>query len=623
MNEHYNFQTVLGQVELRIDDIVSHLFPAAKKRNGCWRLGNINGEEGDSLSIQTTPGSAGVFKDHADPEIRGNAIALWALAKGVSYQQAGNELAKFLGVRPDSPVIWKKKEVKPAVRRNDAGRAVFMSGKQEWVVQDLTNKAIQYAESRGISPDTLRAYRCGAIDNHIIFPHFDSENNPVLLKAWSCDDRKNMFSNNSPVHTLFGKHLVDPIKNDSAIVITEGQWDAMSWYEAGIPAVSIPSGVSNEDWVSEDWAFLNCFQNIFLNFDDDEQGRGAEQSARIRLGYERCHSVRFRFKDANEALKAGAKHVLLEALEAAKAAPIEALINPDEAWEKTRDRLNRADRLLGSPFFLRQLNFQFCPHEVTLWLGNIGHGKTSILFNQICSDAARGSMSMVASFEQSSAMSIANMLVQFTADNDIGGKTWCREAYDALMDRVKFFDSMRKANPRDLITTMTLAYQKLGVRTFVIDNIMTLDVDRQDNTRQAEVADIFRVFVATYPVHLHLVAHPRKPSAQDANKPPNTADIMGAQEWGAMAQNIICVWRDIAKANKISEMLDQKVDMNMIRSFMESCPDGKVLFRKQRDTGDLPIIGYRYDPRIKRAWKVESDKLPYFRPSPAGSAEDQ
>jgi hypothetical protein len=108
--------------------------------------------------------------------------------------------------------------------------------------------------------------------------------------------------------------------------------------------------------------------------------------------------------------------------------------------------------------------------------------------------------------------------------------------------------------------------------------------------------------------------HPRKAGQGMENKPPSLADIMGASEWSAMVHNVICVWRDVAKQQKINEMIDEGMPPHEIEIFRQSIPDGKVFVRKQRETGDLPMVSYFYDRDIKRAYKTMDDLVPYWMP---------
>jgi len=608
----YNYQTVLEAAAQRIDDVVRLLLPGAKKQSDSWRCGDATGKPGSSFSISTRSNNAGCFTDHQDPSVRGNAIGLWAMVRNCSYDEAGRALAGFLSVNPEARLYLPKKRPAPKIVQAEEG-TTFSCGGQTVRVKPLNKRSVDYAQSRGLDAVTLKRARCASTDTHIIFPHFDEDDRLVLIKCWSCDGRKNMFSNDDPIPVLFAKNLVDPVRSGSALIICEGQWDALSWIQLGYPAVSIPSGAGNDEWINEDWNFLNRFSEIYLDFDDDATGREAESRVKVRIGIERCRSIRYRYKDANAALQAGEPEVLHAAFKSAREAPIERIVRAADMKGKVRERMNKTHLQGGTPFFLAKLPFEFRPHEITLWYGLTSHGKSSVVSNQVCYSASLGKMSMVASFEQATPMTMAAMLTQYTADPDIGQTSQFDAAFDDLSSKVLFFDSMARTNPAELIATMTLAHKQLGIEEFVIDNIMTLEVDRQDNTAQASVADLFRVFVARYPVHVHEVAHPRKPS-DGVTKPPSIQDIRGASEWGDMANNIICVWRDVDKAQKMSEMHNENVDPLLIASFDAEVPDGKIFIRKQRENGELPMISYRFDKRCKRAWKDPEDAMPYYFP---------
>lgn len=599
----FDFQQVLESVSPRIEELITFLLPNARKSTGCYRCGDSSGAPGSSFSISTRNNNAGAYIDHSDPSVRGNAIGLWALVRGVSYEEAGRALAGFLGVQPTARLYMPKKRPEPKVERQGPN-----------AIQKLNKRSIDYAFSRGLTEETLLKAECGSTDTHIAFPHWDCDGKLVLVKYWSCDDQKHMFTNADPVPTLFAKKLVDPVKSGSTLIICEGQWDALTWIQLGYPAVSIPSGANNHEWIAEDWNFLNCFSQIYLDFDDDQVGREAEAVVKTRLGIEKCRSIRYRFKDANDALKAGEEQVLHDAYAAARDAPIERIVKAEDMKSKVKERLNKTHMQGGTPFFLRQLPFEFRPHEISLWYGLTSQGKSTMVSNQVCFSASLGNKIMVASFEQSTPMTMAAMLMQFSGDADVGQDPNFDLIFEALASNVLFFDSMQRTNPDELLATMELAHRQLGVTEFVIDNIMTLEVDRQDNTAQAAVADKFRVFAAKFPVHLHLVAHPRKPS-DGVSKPPVIQDIRGASEWGDIPHNIICIWRDVEKAQKMSEMRDEGMDALEIMKFDAEIPDGKAFIRKQRETGDLPMVSYRFHNGCKRAWKDQAeDLMPYFIP---------
>lgn len=604
----FDYQEILERVAGQIDALVVTLIPNARKQAGGYRIGNEHGERGSSFSISTRPHNAGCFIDHADASNKGNAINLVAKVKGKSYEEAAEWLANFLGVQPKERVTLPK--VRPEPKINQSERKMQVGGR-EVVFQPLDQRSIAFALSRGITEETLRKHKCVSAENSILFPHFDEEGKLVLMKSWSTDGEKRIYTNTDPVPVLFGKSLVNPMETGGRLIITEGHWDSMTWTQLGFPAVSIPSGASNDEWVSEDWNFLNKFSSIFLDFDDDEEGLKAESRVKGRLGIERCKTIKYRYKDANAALQDGHPEVLKAALEASENAPIERIVQPGDHRDKVRNRVNRTHLVGGVPFFLSGMSLEFRPHEITLWYGVTSHGKSSVLNQQICYAASRGEKCFVASFEQTVDKTIADMLIQYTGDPDIGSSSNFDEAYDDLCSKVLFFDSMLRTKPEELLATMRMAYKSLGVTQFVLDNCMTLDVDRQDNTAQAAVADSIRVFASQVPGHVHLVSHIRKPKDNNSS-PPGIPDIMGAMEWSAMSYNIIAVWRDTVKHERVSLMWDEKIDPEEIHQFEKSMPDGKVLVRKQRETGALPVISYFYEGKTKRAYKEVEDLCPYW-----------
>ena len=600
---YYNFSEVLEKVPSNIEALCQTLFPEGKKKGRNWCVADETGAKGQSFQISLNPSSAGCFQDRADPSIKGNPIALVARRNNIGYQEAGAWLAKFCGVQPETRILKRKKKKLPDV------------SKYSEELEDLSKACVDYARSRCIKKETLEKMNCKTYGLYLALPHIDIEGRLVLLKFWPTNGSKDMWSNPEPIHTLFGTELIDPVASGGSLIITEGQWDALTWIQYDYPAVSIPSGANNDQWIEEDWTFLNQFSEIILDFDKDEEGRDAETRVRNRLGYERCRCLRYDHKDANEAyMLTGSFDALKNALQEALSAPVEHIIKADEIKHVVRDNLQKTRTRTGVPFFLDAMNrLEFRPHESTLWFGHTGHGKSTAIMNQFAFQAGLGIPGLIASFEDNSAINYGHLMLQFSCDSEIAEHDGFDKCYDDLTSMIHLFDSMRRTEPDVMIATMTLAHKQLGICHFAVDNVMTLDVDRQDNTAQAAVADKFRVFVAKYPVHLHIAAHPRK-GPDNFIKPPQISEVRGASEWGDMTQNAICVYRDIKKAEKISELYDEGIPAHKIMEFRNSCRDGKFIVRKQRKTGELPLCSFNFDSMRKRFFREGTTIHPYWLP---------
>lgn len=122
------------------------------------------------------------------------------------------------------------------------------------------------------------------------------------------------------------------------LVITEGQMDAMSLYEAGISNVaSVPSGCDDLSWIENCYDWLEKFQKIILFGDNDECGRRMVQSVSKRLDESRCLIVEDypsrpngkeckECKDANEVLFFCGEFELIDMVESAKMVPIKGIM---------------------------------------------------------------------------------------------------------------------------------------------------------------------------------------------------------------------------------------------------------------------------------------------------------
>lgn len=610
----YDFSKIISAAAPVAEDLCRELYPQGKKEGSNYCIGDASGATGRSFKISLKPANGGCYIDMADKDVRGNVIALVALAKNMSYVDSAHWLANRLNIPPEENIQMTARQQKPEFMDTSA--------------LGMTPKAIAYGESRGISADNLINCKCLATANAIIFQHFDINGDLGMQKFWAIDGTKQIWSNKNPIHTLFDKERIDPVVSGGQLIITEGQWDSLSWHEAGLPAVSVPTGVNNEQWITEDWAFLNQFSTIYLDFDKDPQGLEAAKRVQSRLGYDRTKIITYNspHKDANEILcdKGLGPDYLRQVLTDTRDAPVQNIIEPVSIKDQVKQILANQRVAEGVPFFLYSPSFafEFRPHEITLWYGYTGHGKSTAIMQQFAFQAGQGVSGMIASFEATSPINYATLLTQYMADPNCASSDEFSDAYDDLTSKVILYDAMKRTSPQELIATMILAHKQFGICSFCVDNVMTLDVDRQDNTAQADTADLFRIFAAKYPVHIHICAHPRKPS-EAFIKPPALSEVRGASEWVDMPQNVLCVYRDMAKADKISLMYDGNVPIEQIIEVRNASPDGRFLIRKQRFNGMVPNTGFMFNSKCKRFYRPNDPVLPYYQPPEMLPIEDE
>jgi twinkle protein len=589
----YDLQQIKEAMPSRIDEFVMRFFPEAKKENQCYKVGSIDGEKGGSFMISTRSNTSGYYEDYADPSTKGGPWRLASIKNNTSLREGIDWLAKFLGVPPIQTF--------GAISKAKAPEELSKH------LQPLNEKSLEYAKSRKISEETLRKYGVGCdLRNGLSFPYYDAYGDLGMVKHWGFEAKENGKKNiwvspsEDAVHCLFGKDVCDPESGLDRLVICEGEMDALACFEMGIPAVSIPMGVSNMNWIKEDYEYLSFFNEIVILFDNDEPGKNAAKEVVSRLGEERCLVVKLPLKDANDMLIKNRGKEIAKCIEETSKEPIAEIVDPSSMKEGVRSYMKGDHITEGDPFFLPNYDLSFRKHEMTLWFGYTFAGKSTAVQQQVAFLASRGKTTCVASFEQQPELTFAQILTAYSAYPNLPFTDEFDPAYEHLSKLVFMYKSMRKANTEHLINTFTHAHKRYGVDNFVVDNVMTMNVDRGDNSAQADAADLLRMFVSRHPVHLHVVAHPRKPS-EDNTAPASISAIRGASEWGDIPQNIITVWRDMKKSEQMGEMAASKEYTNAdIREYFKTTPCAKIITKKQRTTGKTPTQSAYFHDECKQ-----------------------
>lgn len=158
---------------------------------------------------------------------------------------------------------------------------------------ELTPAILSYFESRKIGRETLEAFRIASDENgNIVFPFYRDGVNVYEKfrkprKPAERERKEWQFPGAQPI--LFG---MDMCTRAQPLIITEGQLDCMSLYEAGARnVVSVPCGCDNLDWIEHCWDWLEQFETVVLFGDNDEPGRKMARNVARRLDEARCMIV--------------------------------------------------------------------------------------------------------------------------------------------------------------------------------------------------------------------------------------------------------------------------------------------------------------------------------------------
>jgi hypothetical protein len=390
---------------------------------------------------------------------------------------------------------------------------------------------------------------------------------------------------------LFGMEapaVVEAWKAGGELVITEGEIDAITWAQFGMAAVSVPCGAKSTAWIDVCWDWLQKFSKIHLSFDEDAAGRGKVAEIVTRLGMARTDIIRLpyrkdqqyesaRHKDANECLQNG-----ITAGQMAETVHQAEFIKPDrlkniyefeaEIWNKFHP--SGTDQLgLTLPWgnhFGSSLPFRFRYGEVTVWTGYNKHGKSEVLNFCMVDLCWQGDKALICSLEVQAPETYRKLIRMTQARRDVARPEeraqFVAKCLKPLADKIWVYDQVGNADIEEVMGVMLYAYQRFGVRQFVLDSLMRfsgLDGEGQEIwNAQRGFMDRLCNFAKLYNVHVHLVAHSKKPNDRKGEAViPRRYDVMGSSYISNLAFNVIVVWRNRSKQDKLEEIFQKCEDI--------------------------------------------------------------
>jgi hypothetical protein len=438
---------------------------------------------------------------------------------------------------------------------------------------------------------------------------------------------------------LFGMEapvVVAAWKAGGELVISEGEIDAITWAQFGLPAVSVPCGAKSTAWIDVCWDWLQKFSKIHLSFDEDAAGRGKVAEIVTRLGMARTDIVRLpvkaeggmqnaevkRYKDANECLQNGVTPEQMQA-----AVHQAEFIKPDrlksiyefeeEIWNKFHPSGTEQIGLTlpWGNHFGSSLPFRFRYGEVTVWTGYNKHGKSEVLNHCMVDLCWQGDKALICSLEVQAPETYRKLIRMTQARRDVARPEdraqFAEKCLKPLADKIWVYDQVGNADIEEVMNVMLYAYQRFGVRQFVLDSLMRfsgLDGEGQEIwNAQRGFMDRLTNFAKLYNVHVHLVAHSKKPNDRKGEAIiPRRYDVMGSSYISNLAFNVIVVWRNRAKQDKLEEIFQKCEDIWVAERKGEKPPPWKrLLGGPPADT--MPL-------EIKEKWGAMVDTLEKLAP---------
>ena len=421
----------------------------------------------------------------------------------------------------------------------------------------------------------------GKEENTIKFNYFMGNQ---LINIKYRDGRKN-FKLYKGAEKVF--YNINSIVNNDTCVIVEGEIDALSLHEAGVPnVVSVPNGATlnhnNLDYLDNCIDYFEDKQKIILAVDADEPGQMLKQEFIRRLGAEHCYIVDFLdCKDANEYLIKYGVDDLRSAIHTAQQVPLENVTTLKNVEGELKDFVKHGFKP-GFQIGLKNFDEIFSTYtgQFITVTGIPSSGKSDFVDQMVVGyNKMYGWKTAFASPENQPIYLHAHKLMRkcwgdMPSPSDIGGGRW-KEVSEHVNDNFYFID-MDKYNLESVLRKGAELVKRKGIKCLVIDpynkirdaHAVSDDVNRYTMDYLSKIES----FCKKYDVLTFIVAHPTKMQRDQNGKiqEPTMYNIKGGGEWYDASYHGLLVHRDYEAKNtkvKVLKVKFQNLGENGAESF--------------------------------------------------------
>jgi twinkle protein len=449
--------------------------------------------------------------------------------------------------------------------RKGGAEKVYTKPEQIENISTISTKVEEWFKGRGISVKTLNALdvtegeewmpQTGKIENTIRFNYYIGDE---LINIKYRDGRKN-FKLYKGAEKVF--YNINNIVGYEYCVIVEGEMDALSFYEAGIPnVISVPNGATlntnNLDYLDNCIDYFSDKEKIIIAVDSDDAGQALQSELVRRLGAEICYIANFEdCKDANEYLLKYGKEKLAQCITGARPVPLENVTTFRDIEGEITDFVKNGFKK-GFQIGIKNFDDIFSTYtgQFITVTGIPSSGKSDFVDQMVVGYNSNYQWKTAfASPENAPTYLHAHKLMRkvwqdMPRKDQIGSDKWNQVA-DHVNDNFFFIDMERYTLDSVLRKGAELVKRK-GIKCLVIDpfnKVRDVDAKTEDVNRYTmEYLTKIETFAKKYDVLVFIVAHPTK-MYKDANgkiEEPTMYNIKGGGEWYDASYHGLLVHRD-------------------------------------------------------------------------------
>ena len=443
------------------------------------------------------------------------------------------------------------------------------NSRNEYEVSDYLKQS-NYAEiiDRNIKEQTCRRYgvqvkmdSVGNITNHY-YPYHDKQGAKIATKTRYTKLKEFSLQGNTKLSGLFGEHLFNKNKY---IIITEGELDCLSAYQMfktdryETPVVSIKNGITSavkDIKGSLDW--LEQFDNVIINFDNDEQGREGALKVAELFSPGKCKILHLPegYKDASDCLSKNKIQVYTKAFWDAKLYAPDGIINANILFDEiTKPTLKS---FVQYPFEgINKLTYGIRPSELITFTAGSGLGKTQVMREIVhhMIKSTKDNIGLLMLEETPVITSKGLMSVEANQRLHLPdvhvSKEEMKTYFDATVGtgRVFMFDHFGSNSIDNIVSRVRYLAKGLDCKYIIIDHVSIIVSDQSHGDERRALDEIMtrlRTLVQETSVSMIVVSHLRRPDGKGHEEGAATSlsQLRGSASIGQLSDMVIGLERD-------------------------------------------------------------------------------
>ncbi len=442
--------------------------------------------------------------------------------------------------------------------------------KNEYEVKDFM-KDSNYAEiiDRNISEDTCKKFgvtvkmdNMGNIISHY-YPYHDTQGAKIATKTRYTKLKEFSIQGNTKDSGLFGQHL---FSKNKYCIITEGELDALSSYQMMLkgtyhtPVVSIKNGISSavKDIKSSLEWLENNFDNIVINFDNDEHGREGAMKVAELFSPGKCKIMHLPegLKDASDCLTQNKIQIYNKTFWDAKVFAPDGIINANTLLDDVLKPITKS--FVQYPFEgLNKITYGLRPSELVTFTAGSGLGKTQVMREVVHHIIKSTEDNIGLLMLEETPVITSKGLMSVEANQRLHlpdvhvSKEEMKTYFDATVGtgRVFMFDHFGSNSIDNIVSRVRFLAKGQDCKYIVIDHISIIVSDQQHGDERRALDEIMtrlRTLVQETGVSMIVVSHLRRPEGKGHEEGASTSlsQLRGSASIGQLSDMVIGLERD-------------------------------------------------------------------------------